>query len=632
MNKIQRLDTLLANQIAAGEVVERPASVIKELIENSIDAGSQNITIHIKQGGHELIQVRDDGCGISKEDVVLALSRHATSKISSLSDLEAVRSLGFRGEALASIAAVSRLTLQTKAVGAEIGTEVKAQDNQIEVLPKPVGHPQGTTISVNDIFYNTPARRKFLRGVKTEFNYIATVVRRLALSRFDIDFSLFHNDKQEFVCRKAASDSAKEQRVATILGHEFMANALSIEFEAAGMRLWGWIALPHFTRSQSDMQHTYINGRIIRDKLMTHAMQQAYQDVLFHGRKPAYCIYLNIDPKIVDVNVHPTKHEVRFRNSQLVHQFLFKAVQDALSQVRPADRVAAKVSERVLASENLSESTATTNKNFNAHAKTPTKNINFNPNSQTPTTIDAQYRCTQPVQTEMAVGAAQAVYKDLMSCQQLSMETMTTQMLESEAVEPMVKHALGYAVAQLHDRYIVSQNDLGMVMVDMHAAHERILYERYKKDYQLDHIPKQQLLLPINVNLSAEEVQCIEQHEGLFQQIGLTIDWAGPNEVVLREIPILLKNADMAQLIHDVLADLSTYQNSQRVEEAINQVLGTLACRSAFRNPHKLTLPEMNALLRDIEKTNNSGFCNHGRPTWVQLNFKELDKFFLRGQ
>lgn len=603
---IQRLDTLLANQIAAGEVVERPASVIKELVENSIDAGSQKIIIHIEQGGHELIQVRDDGCGIVKDEVTLALSRHATSKIASLDDLEAVTSLGFRGEALASIAAVSRLTLQTKADADDVGTEVKAEDNRIDVLPKPVAHPRGTTIAIKDLFYNTPARRKFMRGTKTEFNHIATVVRRLALSRFDIAFHLFHNGKQEFICPVAETQKHKEQRVATILGKEFMDNALAIEFVAAGLKLTGWIALPNFTRSQGDMQYTYINGRFIRDKVLLHAMKQAYHDVLFHGRQPAYCVYLDIDPKIVDVNVHPTKHEVRFRNSQLVHQFLSKAVQDALAQVRPAERVAAKVNETVMTSlpDQPVEAPVRESARYSA---APTSSSAFK----------------QPQQMEMAVACAQTAYEHLAS------DSAAATIPEPE---PVVRHALGYAVAQLHDRYIIAQNDAGMVMVDMHAAHERIVYEQYKRDFQLDNIPKQQLLLPIHVTLSAEEVACVEQQEGFLQNLGLTIDWVGPNEIMLRDVPVLLQRADIGQMLHDILADLISHQASRRLEDALNTVLGTLACRGAYRSPHKLTLSEMNKLLRDIEQTDNSGFCNHGRPTWVQLGFKELDKFFLRGQ
>lgn len=600
--RIKLLTTELADQIAAGEVVERPASVVKELVENSIDAGAKNIQIDISQGGQELIRVRDDGQGIHSQDLALALNRHATSKISTFDDLMGVESLGFRGEALASIAAVSRLKLSSQHAESDSGFCVMNTDAESLTTPVPMAHTRGTTVEVRDLFYNTPARRKFLRTPKTEFNHIETTLQRLALSHFDVGFVLTHNQKEIFRVLPASTQVIKEQRVATIMGKPFMQEALAIEFSAAGMKLWGWIGLPNFTRAQADMQYFYINGRFVRDKLLSHALREAYEDVLYGHRHPAYVLNLEINPAAVDVNVHPTKHEVRFRDGRIVHDFVMQGVHSALEQVSPG-------SEATVSNETHAE-------------PMPVPSTDLKQRLQQPSRSAETYLAPrqQPLQVREQIDA----YTQLHDVQ--TTERMDVSVSDSE------NFPLGFAIAQLHDIYILAQNEKGLVLVDMHAAHERVIYEQMKRQLAAQGIAVQPLLLPININLSQAEIKTWEMHRDLFTKLGFEFDQAGPEALIVRATPLLMKEADIEQVLHDVLADLVTFESSTRIETMVNETLGTMACHAAVRANHKLSLPEMDALLRDMETTDHAGQCNHGRPTWREFSLDELDKLFLRGK
>ena len=592
---IQKLDQQLSNQIAAGEVVERPAAVVKELVENSIDAESTHIHVEIEQGGRELIRIRDNGCGIDPKELSLAVERHATSKIATFSDLEQVSSLGFRGEALASIAAVSRLKIASAIPNAESGFSVSCEDGHITDDSVPIAHPQGTTIDVRDLFYNTPARRKFLRTERTEFQQIEKMLQRLCLSSFDVAFTLKHNQKVIFNTAIADTKAGQEKRLNNIIGTAFMQEAVGIEFAAVGMRLWGWIAKPGFNRSQADMQYFYINGRFVRDKLLMHAARQAYHDVLFNGRHPAYVLYLECNPNSVDVNVHPTKHEVRFRDSRTVHDFVRKAIEGGLEAVH----VGADTEPQIIASTNT-----------------------------------AQTSYMSRPEPAVAVQEKIALYEQLVEEKEGGLLRHCAPRNDSEVTQHQHHHAgtLGTAIAQLHDIYILAQNEAGLVIVDMHAAHERILYEKLKKQIHDNKLICDTLLVPISISLNKDEMRCWEDNQALFSKTGLTIDQLGDTSLAVREVPIILKNKNIEQLIRDVIADLLADQNSRRIEESINHILATIGCHDAVRAHHKLTIPEMNALLRDMETTENSGCCNHGRPTWTAMSMQQLDKLFLRGQ
>ena len=512
-------------------------------------------------------------------------------------------SLGFRGEALASIAAVSRLKISSRSQEAEHGC-VLTQEGR-EISSEPAAHPVGTTVEVRDIFYNTPARRKFLRTHKTEFKHIETLLHRMALGHANIAFKLTHNSKESFNSHIANDQRQKEHRLASVLGKDFMGHALHIEFNAAGMRLSGTIALPNFTRSQGDMQYFYINGRYVRDKVLSHALRQGYHDVLFNGRFPAYVLYLDIDPRLVDVNVHPAKHEVRFRDSHAVHEFVAKGIKDALAQVQPEDEVL---------------TSRTVRSGVESHVAT----VPFSP-ALTPVTEQ------KPLRFE--VNDQMRAYSKLHTNSEHANHTASTAFIEDDIdIGNDHEMVLGTAIAQLHEIYILAQNQHGLIIVDMHAAHERILYEKMKKEIQQDTLSSQQLLVPISLNLSQAEFSAFETALPELIKLGFDITQSGSNEVLLRSVPQYLKSDRASQLIRDMLADYIAHGKSRRVEDKLDHVLATLACHSAIRAHHPLTLPEMNALLRDMEKTSNSGFCNHGRPTWIQYTMTELDKFFLRGQ
>lgn len=605
--RIQILSNLLANQIAAGEVVEKPASVVKELIENSLDAGATHIQIDIKQGGHELIRVRDDGKGIMKDDLALALARHATSKITQLADLEAVASLGFRGEALASISAVSRLILTSRHYQSDSAWAIKA-DQTIE--PEPASHLPGTSIEVHDLFYNTPARRKFLRQPKTEFDSIQDVIHKLALSRFDVGLRLTHNQRQVFLVNPAQTKEQIAQRVESILGSAFMEQAIAIEFQAAELQLQGWLALPSFNRSQADLQYCYLNGRYVRDKLLSHAVRQAFEDVLFHGRHPAYVLYLTCPPQQVDVNVHPTKHEVRFRDSRSVHQFMVHAVLEALEQFRPGTKSTSTPVE-------ISPPTASTHDSINPAVIAPPSTSASN------ITLASSKMEQEPL--ILHVNEIAPIYPHPKPVSQSSRNDKTSS-------PPTPVMGLGCVLAQLRNTYILAQNSAGLVIVDIHAAHERITYEKMKKSETEESRVTQTLLTPLLIKLNHQEYNIWEMHQDNFKACGLETEMMGPGQILVREIPVLLQKHDLEQILRDVLSDLAVHGESVRVKENIRELLGNIACRQSIRANYTLAMPEMDALLRQMEQTPNSGFCNHGRPTWKQITWSELDKFFLRGR
>jgi len=612
MSRINLLSQRLANQIAAGEVVERPASVIKELMENSLDAGAKRLEIEVEQGGTKLIKVKDDGLGIHKQDLELALSRHATSKIEDLEDLENIASLGFRGEALASISSVSRLTMTSKSEDDSedgSGWKVVAEGQEMAVKLAPAAHPRGTTVEVRDLFFNTPARKKFLKTEKTEYSRIDEILKRIALSRFDVQFALTHNQRAIHKLLPAKTDQEKQRRVALVCGPAFVENSVFVEMEGPGLRLWGWVSLPTFSRSQADLQYFYVNGRIIRDKLVTHAVKQAYRDVLFHGRHPAYVLYLELAPSAVDVNVHPTKHEVRFRDSRLVHDFLFSSLHKALAELRPADRLAENAESQHpgdapsnYGSGSGSPSFAPGNLSGQSSlslADQPSHNYSYRPSSGRPDAV--------------------AIQNQLESFAKLT---------EADAEVP----PLGYAIAQLHGIYILAQNKEGLITVDMHAAHERITYERMKTACQNEELKMQPLLVPLSIAVSQSEADCAETEQEALLGIGIELERVAAESIVVRQVPSILRDANIEQLVRDVLSDVLEYGSSERIQAHQDELLSTMACHGSVRANRQLTIPEMNALLRDMEATERSGQCNHGRPTWVYQSLDALDKLFLRGQ
>lgn len=597
MSRIEQLPSHLINQIAAGEVVERPASVIKELVENSLDAGAARIEVNVEAGGLKSIQIIDDGCGIEKSDLVMALSRHATSKIHSLDDLESICSLGFRGEALPSIASVSRLTLSSRVENSAHGWKLSGRENQ---QPQPVSLPQsGSIIDVRDLFYNVPARKKFLRTERTEFTHIESLFKTLALSQPHVALTLTHNHKIIYQLPAAKDPLSTSQRLARVCGREFSQSLIDIDHQAEGLALSGWVAMPTFSRSQADMQYFFVNGRMVKDRVISHAVRQAYQDVLFHGRHPAFVLYLAIDPRQVDVNVHPQKHEVRFRNSRQVHDFLYRSLHQALANVQPEQQI-------------------------NSPAFT------LNTGSEKP---------LEPVfqQTEMPIKPAHAGFTYTNSARPVSqvrenIAAYAQLLAQPESSDQHKAPPLGYALAQLKGIYILAENDQGLVLVDMHAAHERIVYERLKQHSAQEGIISQPLLVPLTLHVSQSEGDLVEnQHEELIQ-FGLKIERLSHEQIRVREVPALLKHADIEKLVRDVLSDYMEHGQSQQIEQKTNDILSTMACHGSVRANRQLTISEMNALLRDIEHTERSGQCNHGRPTWKQLSLQQLDALFLRGQ
>lgn len=644
MQRINLLSPRLANQIAAGEVVERPASVVKELLENSLDAGATQLDIDVEQGGVRRIKIRDNGVGIVKDDLSLALSRHATSKIVTLDDLEAVRTLGFRGEALASISSVSRLHLTSQAKGDAEAWRVETEGKDMSTTMRPASHPDGTTIDVCDLFFNTPARRKFLRTEKTEFNHLEEVVKRLALSRYDTGFRLSHNGKQIYDLRPVTDQLHAEHRLASLLGKKFIENSLTIDVEAAGLRLWGWIGLPTFSRSQADLQYFFVNGRVVKDKLVVHAVRQAYRDVLYNGRHPTFVLYLELDPSTVDVNVHPTKHEVRFRDGRLVHDFLFSRIHKAIADVRPESEEVSSNNEALSQSAGMAvpevaitEQSALplSNRSATSHdwMQASQKRVDA---GQVVGQLEGMQRLSGYADSYAAEGDERVdpetgeIYQKAPVAAGMSVSSpnfMAGVREEYQAVPP-----LGFAVAQLHGVYIVSESENGLILVDMHAAHERIVYERMKVAFYEKNIATQPLLVPINVSVSQSEADLVEENESAFSAFGFKVERTGLESVMVREVPVILIKADTENLVRDVISDLSANGVSDLLEARANELMATMSCHGAVRANRKLTIAEMNSLLRDMEITERSGQCNHGRPTWTQMTMSDLDKLFLRGR
>ncbi len=601
MPTIARLPDLLISQIAAGEVVERPASVLKELLENSLDAGSRAIQVHLEEGGVKLIRVTDDGCGIAREQLALALTRHATSKIASLDDLEHVATLGFRGEALASVAAVARLTLTSRERGAAHAWKLRGEGPASDDAPEPAALMAGTVVEMRDLYYNTPARRKFLKAEGTEFAHCADAVKRLALTRPDVAFSLTHNGRSLF--QLAPADRAR--RIADILGDDFIGAARAVDAAAGPLTLTGFAIDPTRAGETRDNQYVFVNGRFVRDKVIAHALREAYRDVLHGARQPAVCLFLDIDPALVDVNVHPAKTEVRFRESRAVHQFVFHALQRTL---------AAPVR--------------------NEPAQTAPQNTIVAVDPEKSAKTDAM---PLPVQTRLAVAEpAAAAYLAFARAAQTPMPSQRPGEAPPQfaAPQPVDRDSppLGYALAQLAGIYILAQNADGLVIVDMHAAHERILYEKLKAAFDHRQVATQNLLIPAVFSADALDIAAVEEHREALAEIGFDLAALGPGQLGVRSVPALLQGGDPVALARALIAELREHGISQLVTAQRNELLATMACHGAVRARRQLTLPEMNALLRQMEETERAGQCNHGRPTWTALSLDQLDKLFLRGQ
>jgi DNA mismatch repair protein MutL len=594
---IQQLPDTLINQIAAGEVVERPASVVKELIENALDAGATRIEVDLEEGGMRLIRIRDDGAGIPAAELALALARHATSKIASLEDLEQVRSMGFRGEALPSIASISHFSIVSRPTTQAQASRIEVEGGRLQP-EAPAAHPPGTTVEVRDLFYNVPARRKFLRAERTEYGHIEELLRAMALARMEIGFRLGHNGKTVRTYRSSGSEHERLRRVTEALGEGFAQQSLAIEHEAAGLRLSGWIGLPTASRAQADQQYFFVNRRLVRDRTVAHAVRQAYADVLYHGRHPSFVLFLEIDPVRVDVNVHPAKSEVRFRDARLVHDFLYRSLHHALAGAR------AGVEMQELGVAAPSPQSLAGAIPYAAYGGSP-----------------AQPGLSLPVREQL--GAYAALYGPARS-----VAASNDSLPDRDTDTP----PLGYALAQLHGIFVLAENPAGLVLVDMHAAHERITYERLKTAQDGEGIRAQPLLVPLTLAVSEREADCAEERAAALAALGFELTRSGPQAIVLRSVPALLEGVDPRQLALDVLSDLIEHGATRRVEEARNTLLSTMACHASVRANRRLTLPEMNALLRDMEATERSGQCNHGRPTWVQLDRQELDRLFLRGR
>lgn len=598
---IIQLPPQLVNQIAAGEVVERPASVVKELLENSLDAGASQIELDIEQGGLRLCRVRDNGTGIRREELELALARHATSKIASIEDLEHVASLGFRGEALPSIASVSRLRLVSCHRDAEAGWLVEAAKGK-PTLAKPAAHPTGTSVEVRDLFYNTPARRRFMKTERTEFTHVQKVAEKIALSRFSTGFRFTHNQRPVMDLPPASSRAEQEERVATVCGRSFMEHALYVENDAGGMHLYGWIARPTFSRSQPNLQHFFLNGRAVRDKVIGHAVRAGFQDVLFNRRHPAFILYLDMDPAMVDVNAHPSKQEVRFRDSRAAHDFIRRTVESAVAGTR--------------AGQGESDSA-------DAHGQAVGSGVSGRTGSVRSRAARGfgQQRMQPGLPLRTAVRERMSAYADMVG------GTPAQQAPEEGEYPP-----LGYALAHLHGAYILAQNSNGLVIVDVHAAHERITYEKLKDSMRSNGIQSQPLLVPVKVNLTEREADLADEHQSVFEQLGLAIDRSGPASVTVRALPSLLAGADVDTLLRDLLADLQAVGQTDRINRRIDDMLAEVACHGSVRANRRLTVDEMNALLRDMETTERSDQCNHGRPTWTAVTMQELDRLFSRGR
>ena len=596
--RVQRLSAFVADQIAAGEVVERPSSIVKELVENSLDAHATNIEVRSAAGGVESLWVRDNGIGIHKDDLALAVERHATSKIVQARDLLGICSLGFRGEALASVASVSRFKISSAQPLVDAGWYLETHGGEA-IGNGPIAHNQGTSVEVWDLFFNTPARRKFLKSERVENQQIDLVMRRLSLAHMEVGFSLVQSRGDQPAKSAAGKESQRlnlaagdpEGRLAQVLSPGFVEQSLFIDESTQDYRLFGWVGLPQHNRRYMDQQFFYVNGRSIRDKLVGHAIRQAYSDVMFHGRHSVYVLFLELAPDFVDVNVHPTKHEVRFRDARKVHDFIFGSLNRALRAIRPAAQ----------------------------DSETPRNETSPMIPSQVPLGLGASRSWSN---SELPGGFAQAIQHN----------TVTDAAPEWQVAAEPAEHPLGYAIAQLHGIYVIAQNAEGLVIVDMHAAHERIVYEKMKAQLEAGSVARQQLLVPLTFDVSETDAQWVEDLAEQLHKSGLVIERLGRCSVSVREVPVLLADADLQQMVTDLLAELAEFGTAEGLNRHGLDLLGNIACRGSVRANRRLTVPEMNALLRDMETTENAGLCNHGRPTYVQRSLDELDRLFLRGQ
>lgn len=629
MSFIRILPPQLANQIAAGEVVERPASVVKELLENALDAGATQLDIELEKAGVQRIWIRDNGCGIAYEDLPLALARHGTSKIHQETDLFNIQTLGFRGEALASIASIAKVSLTSQHQDATDAWQLTVEPGVAESICKPVAHPQGTSVEVRELFFNVPVRRKFLKSDTTELAHIDELVRRLALCHFEVGFKLKHNGKVLWQVPPANNLLAQEQRLAVLLGKNFLANVVSLQLSHNDLSLSGWIGLPTYARAQTDQQYFYINQRMVRDKVVNHAVRQAYQDVLYGQRNPVFILYLTCEASMVDVNVHPTKQEVRFRDSRTIHDFIASTLTSAIADLRPQSTLVAEHQ-----SDNIEETPRSAAAEVASRSASP----------ETP-----PYVWSRPQQSQLQVQESVRAYEFLSQASPISLNPTAPKphlpgpfdvppdacqgVIDSlNVTDASSSPALGYALAQVHGIYILAQSATGLVLVDMHAAHERIVYEHMKAALVDQAVARQALLLPLMVPLSTHEADLAEAQQAMLAEVGFVYDRRSPESLCLLEIPQALSQNEAVPLLVDVLSDLKAHDHSRRVQDVLLEKLGNFACRHSIHAHRSLSLSEMNALLRTMEKTPRYGQCNHGRPTVVHLTLADLDKLFLRGR
>lgn len=601
---IRVLPDQLVNQIAAGEVVERPSAVVKELVENSLDAGASRIDVELEQGGLALIRIRDDGHGIAPAELSVALQRHATSKIANLDDLERVVTLGFRGEALPSVLSVSRLTLTSRTADADHAWALGGDGALQDQAPRPAAHPPGTSVEVRDLFFNTPARRKFLKAESTEFRHVQQALERIALSRFDVAFSLRHNQRRVLDLGAATGDAGRAARLRAICGEAFLDNAIALDETRLGMRLHGWVGLPSFARPQADQQFLYVNGRLVRDRLLGFALRRAFSDAMHSTHHPVYVLYLEVDPMSVDVNVHPQKTEVRFREAGRAHDLLFGAVHQLLRRVRPEPQHHHQVQ---WAAPSAAEAS-------------PQTGFRYGPTTAATSAAGI---------SEAGAGyVAPAVTDDAGA-------SFSVQSPSPTAVEADEEYPLGHALAQLHGVFVLAQNNHGLVLVDAHAAHERVLYEKLKRQLAEGGVPAQALLIPELVAMPEDQADALESRREALRPYGFELDRAGPASIAVRAVPPLLAREDLAALLQGLVSDEQRRETQTHLGEALDaqhRVLADVACKAAIKANRRLTIPEMNALLRDMEHTELAGQCNHGRPTWVQVGTADLDRLFLRGR
>ncbi len=621
---IQQLPSYLADQIAAGEVVERPASVVKELLENALDSGADQIEVEIEEGGEKSISVIDNGSGIPKEELSLAVSRHATSKIQTGADLAAVATLGFRGEALASISSVSRFEIISRHQDESAAWMLSAEGEGNWSELKPTAGKAGTRVIVKDLFFNTPARKKFLSSPRTEFSHIDQLVKRVMLSRPEISIKLVHNQKTVRQVFAANDEAGLKKRLIHLMGNDFVGQSLSIAFETQDIKLSGWVGLPTFNRSQTDMQYVFVNGRIVRDRLLSYAVKQAYADVLYHGRHPAYLIFIEMPHDLVDVNVHPAKYEVRFANGRWVYDFLRRSVREAVAKPVVSENGSGASLDSVMANRpamNLQ------NYAVSGQQEATQESLSF----QAPPASSVNQAAAGYQANVTGSGYNRALADIVQQRRQGGVESFANDSKSEQDVEsdmPM----LGFAKAQIHGVFILAENAKGLVLVDMHAAHERVVYERFKQQWQEDRLVSQPLLVPMALTLEQSQIAVWQSHQQLFSKLGFELEELGPEQLKVTAVPVLLAKSDIVQLVNDMIADLAVAGQTQQVEERINHILSTMACHGSVRANRQLTVAEMNALLREMELTERSDQCNHGRPTWVQLSMEQLDSLFMRGQ